>query len=116
MKRISLGVLILAMAACTVPKADDADGTSGAGEAFRDRDWQLVWAEGFGTVPSGVATPTIRFGSDGSISGKTGCNSAGASYKAEGSRLTLDAMVVTKRACMDPNGNALERAYLTALE
>ena len=111
MKKISLGILVLALAACTMqPAADEAD------TAFRDRDWQLAWVEGFDTMPSGVATPTIRFGSDGSVSAKTGCNSAGASYKAEGDRLTLDAIFSTKRACLDPNGNALEAAYLGALE
>ncbi|HYI10696.1 MAG TPA: META domain-containing protein [Thermoanaerobaculia bacterium] len=83
---------------------------------LRDRDWSLVWVEGFDSLPSGAATPTIRFGSDGRLGGNTGCNSAGANYTAEGNRLTIEALISTKRACLDPQGNALERAYIQAVE
>ena len=46
----------------------------------------------------------------------TGCNSAGANYTAEGDRLTIDAMITTKRACIEAAGNELERAYVSAME
>lgn len=90
--------------------------TSGAVEDLRDRDWSLVWIEGFSTMPSGVATPTARFGADGRFGGNTGCNSAGANYTAEGDRLTIETMITTKRACVEPAGNELERAYVSAME
>lgn len=101
-------ILTLALtAACTMPMAD---------EQFRDRDWKLVWVEGFDSMPSGVSTPTIRFGSDGRLGGNTGCNSAGAGYTATDHQLAIQPMITTKRACLDPQGNALERAYVRAVE
>lgn len=106
--RVMTLVLILATVfGCATPLANGS---------FRDRDWMLVWVEGFDSMPSGAATPTIRFGSDGRMSGNTGCNRASAGYTAEGDRLTIDAVASTKRACLDPQGNALERAYLEAVE
>jgi putative lipoprotein len=104
---LSLTVLLVVLAGCT---------TGGAVEALRDRDWSLVWVQGFDTLPSGITTPTARFGSDGRFGGNTGCNSAGASYTASGDNLRLDAMITTKRACLDPAGNQLEVAYVGAFE
>src|SRR5687768_2850460 len=88
---------------------------SATNQEFRDRDWTLVWVEGFDTLPGGVSTPTLRFSSDGRLGGNTGCNSAGASYTAEGERLDIDAVFSTKRACLDPQGNLLESAYMKAI-
>lgn len=91
--------------------------TSTAGmDELRGREWTLVWVEGFPSMPAGVQTPTIRFGTDGRLSGNTGCNSAGAAYTAEGDRLTIDALITTKRACVAAEGNALESAYVRAVE
>ena len=103
-------ILLLSLAlmlGCVTPAAVDG---------LRERDWTLVWVSGFESMPSGVATPTIRFGADGRMTGNAGCNRASAGYTAEGDRLTFDAVMSTKRACVDPQGNALERAYLDALE
>ncbi|HYK02395.1 MAG TPA: META domain-containing protein [Thermoanaerobaculia bacterium] len=85
-------------------------------EELRGREWMLTWVEGFAAMPAGVQTPTIRFGTDGRLSGNTGCNSAGAAYRAEGDRLTIDALISTKRACVAAEGNALESAYVRAVE
>jgi heat shock protein HslJ len=98
---------MLAVSACT---------TTGDPVALRDREWRLAWVEGFTSVPSGVATPTIRFGSDGRLSGNTACNSAGADYTVERDRLTIGALISTRRACAEPRGNELERAYVAAVE
>lgn len=101
-------ILLLAAAlACTVPATNTTD--------FRDRDWTLFWVEGFSSFPSDVATPTIRFGSDGRLGGNTGCNTAGADYTAEGDALTIGMMSSTKRACLNPEGNSLETAYMRAV-
>lgn len=102
-----MSLILVAAIGCTMPVAT---------EEFRDRQWTLVWIEGFDSMPSGVSTPTIRFGSDGRLGGNTACNSAGAAYTAEDHRLTIEALITTKRACLDPQGNALERAYIAAVE
>lgn len=103
-----LMILILATTlGCTMPTAN---------EELRNRDWSLVWIEGFATLPAGVQTPTIRFGTDGRLTGNTACNQAGAGYTVDGNNLTIDALISTKRACIDAQGNALERAYLQAVD
>ena len=103
------------MMALTLTLLGCSTSSAGVGE-LRDREWLLVSIEGFSSIPAGVQTPTIRFGTDGRLSGNTGCNSAGAAYTAEGDRLTIDALISTKRACLDPEGNALESAYIRALD
>ena len=99
--------ILLTLAACT---------SSGSSASLRDRDWTLVWIEGFSTMPANVATPTIRFGSDGRLGGNTGCNSAGANYSTEADRITIDALISTKRACVEEAGNRLETAYVRAID
>lgn len=104
-------ILILAsslgVAGCT--SAPDVD-------ALRDRPWSLTSVEGFPSLPSGVSTPTITFGPDGRLAANTGCNSAGAAYTAEGDALTIQAVMSTRRACLNAEGNRLEHAYVSALE
>jgi len=104
-------LLLLAMLlGCTTTPAGNAGGE------LRDREWSMVRIGEFDSVPAVVATPTIRFGSDGRLSGNTGCNQAGANYTVEGATLTIDAVISTKRACIEPQGNALEFAYVQAVE
>lgn len=107
MRLLTLFLIFATATGCAVPMAD---------VPLRDRDWTLVSIEGFDSLPSGADTPTIRFESDGKLTGNTGCNRAGADYTAEGDRLTIKPMFSTKRACTDPRGNALERVYLGAIE
>lgn len=107
MRRTAILVSLLLLAA--------ACASGGAGE-FQDREWKLVSIDGFDALPAGVATPTVWFDRDGRFNGNTGCNSAGASYTVEGSELTIRALISTKRACVDPEGNRLERAYIGAIE
>ena len=107
MRLMTLFLILATAGGCAMTAADSQ---------LRDRDWMLVSIEGFDSLPSGAATPTIRFGTDGRLSGNTGCNRAGADYTAEGDRLTINSMFSTKRACLDPQGNTLERTYITAVE
>lgn len=90
--------------------------SSAAVGELRGREWMLTWVEGFPSMPAGVQTPTIRFDTDGRLGGNTGCNSAGAAYTVDGDRLTVDALISTKRACVAAEGNALEAAYVRAVE
>lgn len=106
--RIILAFALVLGTACSMQPA--------APQELQDRDWTLAWVSGFDRMPAGVATPTLRFGTDGHLGGNTGCNSAGAAYTADGNRLTIEPMISTKRACVEPAGNELERAYLSAME
>jgi len=89
--------------------------TGAASGDLTGRDWTLTWVDGFAAMPAGVATPTIRFGTDGRLGGNTGCNSAGAAYTVDGDRLTIDMLITTKRACVEERGNQLEQAYVRAV-
>lgn len=107
--RASLLILAAALilAACT---------TGGAHDDLVDRDWSLTWVTGFDAIPTGAATPTIRFGNDRRVRGNTGCNIATGSYTVEEDRLMVSALVTTRRACLEPRGNELERAYVRGVE
>lgn len=97
-----------ALAACS---------SSAATEELVGRLWTLESVTGFTTLPSSGATPTIRFAPDGHFSSNTGCNNAGAAYRVEGdNRLVIESMMMTERACADPAGNALEKAYVAAVQ
>jgi heat shock protein HslJ len=114
MKEVGVRFLVLVLAAALVAVSGCTTGAGGDG--LVDRDWTLVWAEGVDAMPGNVATPTIRFGSDGRLAGNTGCNSAGAAYTVTGDRLDIGMVISTKRACIEPQGEALEGPYLSALE
>jgi heat shock protein HslJ len=58
---------------------------------------------------------TIRF-SDGQISGSSGCNSFGGSYKISRQKLTTSSMVSTMMACVDPGLMDQEQAFLGYLQ
>lgn len=109
MRLMALGFLLMAsLTGCS---------TSGAGEELVGREWTLESIEGFASLPADVATPTIRFAADGLMSGNTGCNGGGAAYRVEGeNRLVIEPMAMTKRACANPEGNRLERAYVDAVQ
>jgi heat shock protein HslJ len=57
---------------------------------------------------------TITFGSDGSLTGSTGCNQLGGQYKVEGDQITFDSIVSTLIACPDLQ-MAQEEAMLRVL-
>lgn len=96
-------IAALALVAC-------ASGAS-SGELL-DREWKLVSP----ATPSGVATPTLRFESDGRVSGNTGCNMTSGSYTTTGDELSIGPLVTTRRACAEERGNELERTYVGAIE
>jgi heat shock protein HslJ len=110
MRHSTIVILMFALALCACATAATEDAQ------LHDRDWTLVSVDGFASLPSGVATPTIRFGSDGQLSGNTGCNLASGSYTTSGDSLTVGPLISTRRACADERGNELERAYVRAAE
>ena len=68
-----------------------------------------VDVEGWETV-----APSARF-ADGRVGGSTGCNSYGGPYSADGDTIEFGQISSTMRACPPP-ADAVERAYLAALE
>jgi len=59
---------------------------------------------------------TATFGADGLLSGSAGCNHYRAAYVTEGSSITIQAPVATRKACSNPDGvMRQESEYLKAL-
>jgi heat shock protein HslJ len=63
----------------------------------------------------GETEPTIKF-SDGKISGSSGCNSFGGSYKVSGQKLTTTSIAMTLMACADPAVMEQEQEFLEHLQ
>jgi putative lipoprotein len=84
---------------------------TGAG-SLAGTSWVLTEkaAQGAAPVPAiGEQRPTLLFGSDGGVSGNSGCNSYGGTYEEAGNRVTFSPLVSTLRACLDPDLNAQEQ-------
>jgi heat shock protein HslJ len=58
---------------------------------------------------------TAVFGTDGTLSGKAGCNSYSAPYRLDGNKMTIEAPVSTRMFCDQPGVMDQEQAYLAAL-
>jgi heat shock protein HslJ len=83
---------------------DDGGGAATGTSSFENIAWALESPEG----------PTATF-TDGKVSGSAGCNQFGASYTQDGDALTIGQIASTQMACGPPT-DAVERAYLAALE
>jgi heat shock protein HslJ len=79
--------------------------------------WSLVDLGGQPARPAGDAgTPSLRLdAAQKRASGNTGCNSFGGGYTLSGESLRFGALVSTRRACVDPELNRQESAFLRAL-
>lgn len=58
---------------------------------------------------------TVTFGTDGRVSGNTGCNLFSGPYTVTGSSLTFGSLISTRRACLSDAANRQEAAFLAAL-
>jgi heat shock protein HslJ len=56
----------------------------------------------------------IQFGSDGRVSGSTGCNRFSGTYSQDGDALTIGTLATTRRACL-PEVMRREQQFLTLL-
>jgi uncharacterized lipoprotein YbaY/heat shock protein HslJ len=82
-----------------------------------DITWRL---ESFGPLnaqlPAATKPATLTFGSNGNVSGSTGCNGYGGSYTVQGDRLTFGPIVGTLIACAEEDITRQERELLGALQ
>ncbi len=68
------------------------------------------------TKSASAPQPTMVFGTDGTISGTTGCNEYTGTYETGGATMTIQLLSSTARACADPAGAAQEAALTVALD
>jgi copper homeostasis protein (lipoprotein) len=94
--------------------APQAPGTAELTETY----WRPVEVDGAPVViHAGTREPHIVLRRDGSrVSGFSGCNTLAGGYKHDGSRLTFGPLITTRMACAGEEGNALEAAFVKALQ
>ena len=82
--------------------------------------WEVIaYNNGKQAVISVLAgtTLTAEFGSDGTLSGNSGCNTYNGSYKVDGKQITIGPLASTRMACGEPEGVMEQEAqYLAALQ
>jgi heat shock protein HslJ len=97
-------LIVILMAACTAGSGNDP---------LAETSWKLVSING---VPVLKGTePSVGF-SDGKISGSSGCNTFGGSYKISGQKITTSSIAMTLMACADPGAMDQEQAFLGYLQ
>jgi heat shock protein HslJ len=95
--------LVILVAACSV---------GGASTGLRGTAWTVT---SIGTRGVSAPQPTMVFGTDGTISGTTGCNEYTGTFEEGGSTLTIRLLSSTARACADPAGARQEADLAVAL-
>jgi len=88
-------VLLLAgLAGCAA-----GGGSVTADATLEGRSWEVVELRGM-TPPAWEGAPYLRIdSSEGQVMGDTGCNSFNGPYRADGVRLVMGPLAVTRRAC-----------------
>jgi heat shock protein HslJ len=68
-----------------------------------------------GRAPPAGASLTAAFGADGRISGDSGCNRYSGPYSQQGDVVRIGELVLTRRACLDPERTRLEQRLMDVL-
>jgi putative lipoprotein len=110
--RFSLcGIPLLALAAC----ASSSPGASGAAtSASADTVVGRTWVARDAADLDEQQRPRLEFQRDGRISGYTGCNTLGGTWREADGTVELGALAVTKRFCVGPGGD-LEKRFLAVV-
>ena len=87
--------------ACILALLAGCSGFSFPSDPLEGTSWELYAYSK--TRPIEGSTLTISF-EDGQVSGSSGCNSYGGSYKVSGKKLTVDEVFATLMACPEPEG------------
>lgn len=98
-----LSTLIVAIAACA-PGDDNANG------GLVGTSWSIVSIDGQATLAD--SPPTLIFAPDG-LSGTTGCNHFGGTFRTDGDRIAITLGMMTEMACDGPRGD--QEARVSAL-
>ncbi len=77
---------------------------------FLGHDWQVTTVDGKKKPENTM--PFIRFGVDGTLSGKAGCNSFSGAYKKTDNMVSFGPLALTRRACL-PVIQEFESQFLT---
>ena len=99
------------------PEASGGAGGSEGAAGLVGPTWTVhtfVTGDVASSLPAGVDAPTFTFAADGTVAVFTGCNNGSTAYEAtDGGEITFEPMMMTLRACEDPNGQTTEVAITT---
>ena len=104
-------VIVPILAGCSVGASPSAAG--GGVTELPGTSWTLV--EIGGSAPAGDAKPTLVFGTDGTVTGNSGCNTFNGTVTIDGSTIGFGPMATTRMACPEP-AMSVESAYLAGLD
>lgn len=102
---------VKAVAACS----QQSQNPTQVGKQLADTEWVLKDLGGAGVIDN-LQKPTLRFTGTDRIEGQGGCNSYSAQSQIDGDRLTMSALIATRRACVDPRAQEQENRYFRGLE
>ena len=100
--RALIVILAIALSACAMAAPRGPAVRSPSALHLADTQWRFVKLAGH-DVPSGV-NATLKFESNGHVSGHAGCNGYGGPWAASNGALHFGGMVSTKMACLEPTG------------
>ena len=109
---VGLVVLALMAGACGDDDVNSADTTTSAAEGTPDlagTNWVIRSPEADGPAP------VLDFGTDGSVSGSTGCNRFAGTFTQDGASLRIELGPLTRAACTSPALQGQEDRILAAL-
>jgi heat shock protein HslJ len=98
-------VLLAIVAAC--------GGSSSSAPALPGTSWTVT---SINRVPATDPMPTIAFGTDGSVSGTTGCNQYTGTFTVDGKKITFSPLASTLVACTDPAASAQESIFIETVQ
>lgn len=98
------------------PGEDCSIGAAAPSLPLRETPWRVlsIANEPIKADPM-AATLALRLHDDGKVSGHTGCNVLRSQYRSDDSALSFDAVMITRRACMNPMAQALETSWIEVL-
>lgn len=103
--------LIMACSACGGPPPP-----ASAGDYLEGATWHLTSVDAL-RVPADSDGPWLRVDStEGRVSGFAGCNTFQGPYRAGGATVTFGPLAMTRRACPEDQGGALERLLMEVVQ
>ena len=93
-----------------------AIGAGAASLPLRDTPWRLlsIASQAISADPLAPVL-SLRLHDDGQVSGHTGCNALRSRYRSDDTSLSLEAVMITRKACVNPEAQALESAWIEVL-
>ena len=117
-----LAVTLLASAACGSDDTDEEGPTATTAAAadpaadLAGTTWKLAGWSAEGTMEAPAEAATLTFGTDGALTGTTGCNNFGGTWEGGEGDLSITLGPITLAGCLAPQVGDQEQSILAGLE